>query len=334
MYHRQKTHLALLSTALFGVCTIFWADTMKETTFWILIRDLGIALIVSAFVTFAVELNASARLRLEVAVDVLQAAYQHVVPPVIWSQVTASILRSDVICRDWQLDIEVRSPESDTIAKKFEQLGTGIHLVHYVADRIIENINERPINYDVFGTLDADLCLPEQTIPRFTSLDVTWPGNPSNDIHIGDSEESKRAFVQIQTDLLSNENTTWKGTFDRITFTHDQNVELKFATSYRIPAYETVRIRYEAWRGIRAPGLFVYTVGVPADSLTIRMFGPDDFEFNVLALHPDAEQIEHPTARYWRLNKGLLPGQGVQIGFARKPRRGEAKPDQTLEADA
>jgi len=320
--------LFLLTVTLVGVIMILAADVSgnREATSSVIIRDLGIALIVSAFITFAVELNASTRLRMDVAVDVMEAVYRHIIPPVIWSQVSSNVLRQDVICRDWELDIEVRSPEIDPIARRFEEaIGPGIHLVHYISDRTIENIKARPINYTVIGTVDADLCVATESVPRFHRIKVTGLGG-SRDLDVifqdkppvGDDTEPGAIYAKenIQSALLTDDRANPEDKkFGNIVLKYERNRELRFELPCRIPASGKIRVRYDAWRGIRSPGLFVYTLGVPADGIKVKLSGTDNLDAYVEALHPDADEIENPSRREWRLNRGFLPGQGVQINF-------------------
>ena len=66
-----------------------------------ILRDLGIALLISAFVTFSIERYASNRLRQHITYDVLSAAYGKVVPEKIYTQVADNVFRSDVYPRQW-----------------------------------------------------------------------------------------------------------------------------------------------------------------------------------------------------------------------------------------
>ena len=66
------------------------------------VRDIGIALIISVIVTFSIEKYASDRLREHITYDVLSAAYAKVVPEKIYSQIADNIFRSDTYRRDWK----------------------------------------------------------------------------------------------------------------------------------------------------------------------------------------------------------------------------------------
>src|ERR1700730_9963636 len=127
-YLRIILGLFLLAAALIGVVAILVAALLPQGTASVVIRDLGIGMIVSVFVTISIELYASARLRSEVATDVMEAIFQRLIPPVIWTQVATFVLRADVVCYNWELNIDVRTREEDTDAAAFEaKRGPGGH---------------------------------------------------------------------------------------------------------------------------------------------------------------------------------------------------------------
>jgi hypothetical protein len=78
-----------------------------------IIRDLSIALLVAVFVTFAIELYAGLRLRTQIANDVLEAAFEKIVPEEIYDEVRDNIFRSPVVRRDWVVDIKIVDRSSD-----------------------------------------------------------------------------------------------------------------------------------------------------------------------------------------------------------------------------
>ena len=87
------------------VASVFWRGEADKLLGPDVVRDLGIALLVSVFVTFAIELYASKRVRQELTYHALSAAYQQIVPEEIFDQIKDNVFQSDVYRRNWEVHI-------------------------------------------------------------------------------------------------------------------------------------------------------------------------------------------------------------------------------------
>ncbi len=299
------------------------------------VRDLGIGLLVSVFVSITIELYASSSLRSALTAEMTEAIFQRLIPDAIWTQIATHIVRSNFMCKELELLIDVRRAGDDaTVAgvqrKLREKYGASVHLVHYTAHWKVENITGATQAFPAAGGLDADLNLPDEGVPRFARFDVT--GGIPDDVHIALADptpaqaaatRSSTEFIspQVLYDLMASPESPAEKPLRLVTLRYRHNLDLGVWVNSlpEIPARKEIEISYEAWRGIRSPGVFVYTSGFLADGIRVRLTGPDDLTFRVRALHPDARAMEHRTDDdWWRLSKGILPGQGVAIYFAPK----------------
>ncbi len=175
-------------------------STHDETLGSDLLRDLGIALIISAFVTFTIERYASNRLRQHITYDVLSAAYAKVVPEKIYTQVADNIFRSNVYRRNWEVNVDAKREHLDTAG------GTAMVTAKYSYD--IENLNEHPISYDVYGSIDLDVPHPNPQIPRFISFGIYNEQNQElddrfqNSNHKGPPENAVVSRTEANTQLI------------------------------------------------------------------------------------------------------------------------------------
>jgi hypothetical protein len=330
-YQRIILVLVLLLAAVLGVCLILVGDNYSLG----LLRDLGIGLLVSVFVSVTIELYASSTLRLAVTAEITEAIFKRLIPESIWQQVATFVLRARFTTPGlFEIDIEIPSPRDDADAAALQtKYGTGVHLIHYTARWKVENITGASETYRPGATIDADLYIAELGVPRFARIDVLGKDSERN-VHLisadrnavdGAHAQPNTDFVDLHTlcELMASTEVTAAKSLDHVNLTYTHNVGLGFSlkTPRRIPARETIEISYEAWRGVRSPGVFVYTVGIPADGIRVRIPPRDDMVFRVSALHPDPGGMTRPTRDEWRLDRGILPGQGVQIYFA--PKHGE-----------
>ncbi len=322
--------------ALAGVVLILWSELNHETgpnheetaTFYVVVRDLGIGLLVSAFVTSLIEWHASKTLRLEVATDVVEAVFQRLIPDSIWRQVATHVFRAETVSYELELNIEVLGRDNQE-AKAFEESyknEQGVHLMRYTARRRVVNVNQtKDVPYKLHAGVDADLSMPELNIPRFDKIIVTGRESAS-DIALqfkdgtGDRTpaggEFKTAPPSIFYDLWTKAGDDHTAIVDDVTFKCVPDVGVSFEVTCKIPAAGEMKVSYDTWRGIRSPGIFPYTIGVPADGMVVNVIAPPQMKITVTPLHADPKAVSQVSEREWRLDRGILPGQGVQVNFS------------------
>lgn len=260
-----------------------------------LLRDLGIALVISVFVTVAIELRASGRLREHIAFDVLSAAYAKVVPEEIYTQIRDNVFRSMVYRRNWDVRIKGDRQQVDKSA------GTAIINAKYSYD--LENLNERKIKYPVSIGIDLDVLLPGKDIPKLKLIAIS----DERDQPLI-QEEHATALLGKQNELTSSEGNL---TFERT------KQEMLFIALVPISARGRVKITFEVERAIRIPGNFVLNAPVPADGIKITL-NVDGFQLAVLPLHPNRLALRNPQPDTWQFDDGILPWQGFR--FTAHPR--------------
>ncbi len=256
-----------------------------------IMRDLGIALLISVFVTFSIERYAGSRLREHITYDVLSAAYAKVVPDKIYTQVADSVFRSDVYRRNWEAHIN-----SDA-----EQLyrSEGIAIITATYSYDLENLNEHTIRFSVVASIDLDVAAPSENIPRFGSFEVC------------DERGHPLVAQQHIQDLLK---TSPRRSIERrgnVVLRRDGQV-MDLTAHVRIPGRRKITVRYQVQRPIRVPGDFVLTAFVPADGIRI-IISVSGFKLTVVPLHPHREALLHPQADTWTFDAGILPFQSFRL---------------------
>jgi hypothetical protein len=259
-----------------------------------LIRDLGIALLIGVFVTFAIERYSSERLRQSVTYDVLSSAYAQLVPEEIFSQIV-DVFKSDVWRRNWHVVIETNPVDP----------GKGIAIINSTISYDVENLKEHPIDFLLRGHIDADIILRGITLqgytapsvaPWYTQITVTYPRNR---IDVSASNQSAMGVL---------DGTPYANGELRIELKGEQ---LGFEVPVVIPARKSVSLTCHLRRAVRVPGSFVLYATTPAAGIRITTAG-DDFAFTVIPLHPNREALRHEGSD-WFFDYGILPWQGFQL---------------------
>jgi hypothetical protein len=260
-----------------------------------IIRDLAIALLISAFVTFSIERYASSRLREHITYDVLSAAYAKVVPEKIYTQVADNVFRSDVYRRGWEVHIDSNAEQP--------LLEEGIAFITSTYSYDLENLNEHTISYKVPAAIDLDVPLPpERNVPRFISFAV------GDDHSLQTDQKDTRAL--FEQPLQENQSKR----LGNLTLVRDGQ-HLALTADIKLPARQRVPVRYKVERAIRVPGNYVLSATVPADGIKIivKVAG---FKLIVVPLHPDHEALRNPQDDTWLFEAGILPFQSFRFTAA------------------
>lgn len=264
------------------------------------LRDLGIGLIVSVFVVVFIEWRAGLTLRREIATDVLEAVYSRIVPDVVYNQIRDSAFRSDVIRRDWELEITVLPPDQHSdayTALRTDAQSDEVFLIKSQISYRLENLNDSEINHTVSHWIDLDVPVESIGIPRFTQVELDDQSWDLSDSDAKDLFANRTPFEQ-----------------NGLTFSVDDDRQVGFSRQVQLPRAGTTRVRYELLRAIRAPGVYVLACATPADGIRIKIESTHQLEFDVRPLHPQGDRIRIiESARRWEFPYGLLPWQGFQI---------------------
>jgi hypothetical protein len=262
-----------------------------------ILRDLGIALIISVIATFVIEKYASDRLREDIARDVLSAAYLKVVPKEIFTQIADNVFRAEVYRKDW----EVRVKEEGF------NITDGIAIITADYSYELENLKKQEISHEIKAGIDLDVATSDPDIPKFTLLE--FPLVPKKDRDKFLEEHSKpetRTILERINDHVV--------TFGKLTFKRDRQV-MVVAAQVLISPRSTVQVRYKVKRAIRVPGDFVLNALVPADGIKI-IIDVQRFNLEVFPLHPNPlHRLQSDT---WKCEAGILPWQGFRFTAAPK----------------
>jgi hypothetical protein len=257
------------------------------------LRDLGIALLISAFVTFSIERYASNRLREHITYDVLSAAYAKVVPEKIYTQVADNVFRSDVYRRNWEVHI-------DSTAERLDKTN-GIAIITSTYSYELENLNESPIPFTISAGVDLDVPSPNADIPRFNSFVIT-------------DEHNKALVDQREVHDLLQRPPAGVGSVERggnLALRRDSEV-LRIDAQVKMPARRSVTVRYQVERAIRVPGNYILSATGPADGIKI-IVSVRGFKLTVVPLHPNRDALRHPQEDTWLFDAGILPWQSFRF---------------------
>jgi hypothetical protein len=292
-------NLSLLVCTLIGVLAVSGSAIWKhaaagDVLFADILRDLGIALLISVFVTFSIEKYSSSRLREHIAYDVLSAAYAKVVPEKIFSQITDHVFRSDIYRRNWEVHIRANSQRIDRTR------GTAVITARYSYD--IENLKENSIIYAVAAGIDLDDPPPHENLPRFKSFSIMDQQDHPFIIK-SENELSRRRVGDLERPYELGNNVTLQSTRQNLLLT----------APVRIPGRGRVGVKFEVEREIRVPGNYVLSVREPADGIKI-IIDVEGFNLSVAALHPNRDALSHPAGSdSWEFRVGILPWQGFRF---------------------
>jgi hypothetical protein len=293
--------LYLVAAALLGALAIlgsaFWADATSATAVGpVIVRDLGIALLIGVFVTGSIELYAARRLREEVATDVITATFHTLVSAKIYAEIRDNVLQSTVIRRGWEVNMSVVDPVAEH--ELYDQVrtvaGGDIYLVDSEVSYDVVNTTGKQLIYDISGGIDLDTPLTDLGIPRFSVVSIDHAATQIDDA--------------VSMAVLGNGTHHLDGL--------DLSVvggQLVFVSPKRIPASGKLAVRFKLRRAFRAPGQFVLSATVPTEGFRLRIYGGNDLSFNLIALHPNKEDLVSIDSREWRFESGILPWQGFAL---------------------
>jgi hypothetical protein len=241
-------------------------------------RDLGISLILSVLLTWVIELYARNRLQDEIRTGVLEAAYKRIIPPVIFDEVRASVLKSQLLKENWLLNMTVeRLPDTDGDQSP-------VYVSKTVQTYRLTNETKGRATHLVEVELDEDVLrqIGDGNCPRFDRVTI---GNK-----VFEGEELKK--------YAPSPGTCFK-----------MDVEVNA---------QPVDIKIEATELIPVPDVWVWSTRLCTNGASIRILAPDDLEFKVSALHPERTRLVSYPSGFWEFKGGMLPWQGFELRVKRK----------------
>jgi hypothetical protein len=258
-----------------------WSDVFRD-----ILRDLGMALLVAAIVTFAYELHARSLYDRENFVSMLQSVMGKVVPPNVWREVQATVIERDRIRRD--VNIRIRLLRQDSLPAnqavlwmEFGYYLQGLHL----KDRSIE------VNH----VLDDYMPDEDAGLPRFDR------------IIIGNEEYTPSSFL---------------GKDEKVRVSNDGNVKIdnmKATLKLNLGSQEKPPIRIVTVRRelIYLPSMYDIVMSELTEgkiTLTIDEL-PENLEPAVEFRIGHPEKITPSVGNQWVFEGVMLPGQSINVRF-------------------
>jgi len=279
---------------LIGITLLALSTKIPHATLWHdLVRDLGIATVVSFCVTIVIEYYSAQRREADIRTGVLDAIVGKIVPPLVWAEIRTNVIGDPALCEEWHLQ---------TIFKKerVTPLAGGPDEDRYVAHstltyRLNNLINKRQLvilrhelEFDISGKQKYE-SENEVELPRFEKLACASTSG----------EKLEWSGGQLKA------GTHWK----------DYMLEIPI----ELPRDGSVEIVLTRAEILPFPGGFPwYMFWVTLNPHITVISDLTEFEFSILPRHPDREALRPVGPQEWKFNGVMLPGQGFEIVIARK----------------
>lgn len=289
---KEWKFLALVVVALFliGVALLVIASYNREHHLTHdLLRDLGIAFIISALVTIAYETYARSRFDLAKIETLLDTVYGSGVPPAIWNSIKEKLLSRKVLRRETVLHLRVlRDPALDA-DKVLLELDLAYDLV---------NLLSKEEKYEVVHGLDEHIAAAH--LPRFIEASI---GQHSETIGGRDPWNSIEDNMWVEEGRL-HLNVVWP--------------------SPKETTVVPLRVTRQELRW--CPGSYYLIMSEITDGLTVYLDQcADDVNVTVF-LYPSALEIDLTADHIGIFSEPLLPGHCLEFKITTKPRVFVKKP--------
>jgi hypothetical protein len=261
----------------------FSSALSRETILDALVRDIGIALIVAALITIALEHYARTRLQDEIRTGVIEAAFARLIPTGVFDEVRETIMSANVVKRDWRVEMYLYRA-SDELA------GDGVYFSHTNISYTLFSVAQGPSREGVGCSLDEALVAQDHNgpVPRINRVVIGQQTYDSAEIEKNCGNSNRRTFLM------------------------DAVIE-RSGTSVHLDITEVLKV----------PGVFVWNSRQVAEGFRCSIDSSQlaDVEFSIEALHPIKDRL-HETVRgaKWEFIGALLPYQGFQVTATPKVR--------------
>lgn len=253
----------------------------QENLIRTIIRDFGIALIVAAFLTLAIEIYTKTKLISEVRKGVLEATFQKIIPEVIFREVQAHIIKARVLRKGWDIHLSVH--EDENVSRTHPDCYVTRTVTRYKIHNLVNQAHEHTITSAL--DLSSDCSDAVGKLPRYEKVQIG-----AETYGVGGKDLKK-----ILTD---------DGAGYRVQALLPKSID------------EPVVVINEIRDILRVPDTFAWWTSIQAEGgrLTIDSFSVPALKFEVKPLHPNRVGIEEPVkGRMWEFHGGFLPWQGFEI---------------------
>lgn len=258
-----------------------WGDVFRD-----ILRDLGIALLVAAIVTFAYELHARSLYDRENFVSILQSVMGKVVPPNVWKEVQTTVIERDRIRHD--VNIRIRLLRQDS-------LPTNQAILWMEFGYYLQGLHLKDQSIEVNHVLDDYMPDESAGLPRFDR------------IVIGNEEYSPSTFPAKDEKARVSKDGKVK--------IENMKATLKLSLgSQEKPPIRIVTVRREL---INLPSMYDIVMSELTEgkvTLTIDDL-PENIEPAVEFRIGHPEKITPSVGNQWVFEGVMLPGQSINVRF-------------------
>lgn len=275
-----------------GIALLLLSRQFQPDTLWReLIRDLGIATVVSFIVTVVIETYSARRREADIRSGVLDAILGKIIPMRVWDEIRSNIIAPGIVCEGWHLEASVskrpvvlspavvlspgQPPEESLVAT-----GTLTYRLHNQLNR-------------------------EQTVPISHELQCQARGT--------DQSGALPAFLRWTCTPSSGESVEYDGAALRQKKLWRADM-LKIPTPIA-PSPGAVQIGLKRREIIPVPGVYPWYMNWVTENPTITIkTDATDLFFRVIARHPNSKLLRQIIpGEAWTFDGVLLPGQALEI---------------------
>lgn len=260
---------ALLGMALLIIAYLLGSGSLAHD----IVRDLGIAALVSVIITIVFEFYARNRLETEIRAGVIEATIRRLIPERVWEKIKIEILSQDTIRRNWTLIMNVVDDPT---------LGDGRFLSDTIQSYELHNLTGRETTALVRHELYAHIRGQDpngDSLPRFVRVTVG----------------AKHYEGENLKELL-----------------HNGGLKLELPVPLPAEE-TAVPVRLEVKEIVRANDTFVWWMTNTTDRATVEIAAPDNLRFTLRAPFHHGPLQEVTPGRRWMFPGIIALGQGLEF---------------------
>lgn len=260
---------ALLGIALLIIAYLLGSGNLAHD----IVRDLGIAALVSVIITIVFEFYARNRLEAEIRSGVIESTIRRLIPERVWEKIKIEILSQDTIRQDWTLIMNVVDDST---------LGDGRFLSDTIQSYELHNLTGR----------ETTALVQHELYTHITGQDAAGDPLPR--------------FVRVTVGPKHYEGA------DLQKLLRNGGLKLELPVPLPAEA-TGVPVRLEVKEIIRANDTFVWWMTNTTDRATVEIAAPDNLRFTLRAPFHHGPLQEITPGRRWTFPGIIALGQGLEF---------------------
>lgn len=266
--------LVLTVPMVLGTSLLFIAHLLDHGTLaYDIVRDLGVASLVSVIITIVVEFYARNRLQAEIRSGVIEATLRRLIPEKVWEKIKIEILSQDTIRRNWTLIMNVAEDAT---------LGDGRFRCDTIQSYELHNLTGR----------ETTVLVQHELYPHITGQSANGDALPR--------------FVRATVGAQHYEGAELQELL------RDGGLKLELPVPLPAGEVG-MPVRLESREIVRANDTFVWWMTNTTDQATVEVSAPDTLHFHLRAPYHHGPLQEITPGRRWMFPGIIALGQGLEF---------------------